>query len=233
MSFLLEESTLSYINTALWGLFTLPIIVYCGYQLKVNWTEQYMIKRRRAIIITIYCTFAAMSIFLVPMTVIPNLFNLNESQRTIVSRLFETLDTPARWAINLLFGARVWLLYFDYQHGAVLATKSWQILISPELVEKNWFLHKRNTLGNHDFIMRFIICPAVVCRLMIEITMPIMIHSNPIVVHYFEPIAFGLLSAMTVLFMFYIWYRLYSYINIHCFVVRMLLTRCRSTPLFQ
>jgi len=199
---LMDERVLCIISSVIWVLFTIPTIVYCGYQLHVNWREQYMIKRRRAIIITIYCIFSAMLLFNIPLIVIPNLLGLNTTN-SIWHQIFEALDIPGRWAINLLFGSRVWLLYFDYHHGTSLASKSWQILISPDSVEQNWFLQNRRTLGNHDFILKWIIGPIVFLRIIVHIALIYLVPSASFL--YVEPILFGVNTVIVLLFMGWIW----------------------------
>ena len=72
---LLDEDLLCIVSAALWGMITIPTVLYCGYQLKANWHEQYMIKRRRSIITTIYFVFSAMLTTLVPVVIIPTMLS--------------------------------------------------------------------------------------------------------------------------------------------------------------
>ena len=209
---LLDENILCIVGAAFWMTITIPVVLYCGYQLRVNWTEQYMIKRRRSIITTIYFVLSAMLITLPLIVEVPNLLSLTHSL-TALDRYHETahwifwiLDIPGRWACNLLFCSRVWLLYFDYHHSRSLASESWQILISPDSVENNWFLRKRATLGNPEYISKRIICPIVCVRTVLYIVIQFIIPMPSYIdLRFIEPVLFGVLSVATVVFMGCIW----------------------------
>ena len=206
---LLDEKVLCIIGAVIWITLSIPTALYCGYQLRVNWAKQYLIKRRRAITTTIYFLYSAMVFTLVPIVEIPHLLpylGASDGYHDAAHRIFWMLDIPGRWASNLLFCTRVWLLYFDYHLAAVLATKSWQMLISPDSVKNNWFLRRRRTLGNHVFILKWITCPiALIPTAMYIVAVFVIPMPSHIDVRYVEAVLHGLLSIATVVFTGCIW----------------------------
>lgn len=53
----------------------------------------------------------------------------------------------------------------DFQYGAILAASPWQMVLAPTSVTMNWFLRKRQTLGDGIFILKYIISPLIMARI--------------------------------------------------------------------
>ena len=58
----------------------------------------------------------------------------------------------------------MWLLYFDYNYHRTLSRKPWQIFLSRTSIDENWFLINRQRLGSAKFIIKWIIIPIVILR---------------------------------------------------------------------
>ena len=100
------------------------------------------------------------AVFIIPCYAIQRLL----SHTLIPDPILISLSVPVRICAMLLINTRIWLLYYDYQEGHILASKPWQILINPSSIEHNWFLTHKRTLGDGTFILNAIIIPIVVCR---------------------------------------------------------------------
>lgn len=67
--------------------------------------------------------------------------------------------------IVIVFGIRVWLLFFDYNYCEVLASKQWEAILSPKSFEENWFLRQKLTLGEGGFLLKWCISLVVLFRI--------------------------------------------------------------------
>ena len=140
---------------------SLPMILYCGIQLRRSWHELYLIKRRRSIIVALYvlislctakqCIYATRDLF-------------PDSIRRVHISVSGAMDTFLQWTIASLIITRVWLLSYDYNYESVLAASSWKIMLSPNTIENDWFLLHRHQWGDGCFIQKCIIIPFTTLR---------------------------------------------------------------------
>merc|ERR1719491_548739 len=118
---------------------TTPLVVYCAHQLIKNWNEQYLIKRKRPVIVCLFCMLTYQSLIEVPSYAMTQLISDRDIKALPIATLpIVILNIPIRIAFVLLINVRVWLLYFDFQFHSVVSSKPWQMLISPAAIDKNW-----------------------------------------------------------------------------------------------
>ena len=150
---------------------TFPLLIFFGYQLKSQWNERYLIKRKRSIILCLYLLILVTTIFVI-------LYAIARSQQIheVAFLQPEMLTFFASGVLNtlhllvaLVLGIRVWLLYCDYQYCELLMSRQYQIVIDPESYQNNWFLKHHATFCSSKFFLKWIIFPAVILRIIIYI----------------------------------------------------------------
>ena len=153
---------------------SVPCIIYCGWQLYAHWDEQYLVKRHRNIVNATYYILAFVMSF-EGIAAADELTTLRYITSDFISGIFNTL-----FMIFMLLGAtRFWLLYYDHHYEALLLSKTWQLVIAPESFKNNWFLLKKQTYGDDKYILKSIIVPVVVVRLIMYIPFMYLTKDSP------------------------------------------------------
>eukprot|EP01083_Nonionella_stella_P082051 226431_1 len=138
----------------------IPLTFYFGYQLYLHWNAQYMLARRRHIILGLYILLLYYQLLYFPFDSIDFVFSLHLSNTFRQSLYITSVITFAIGAS--LVTLRIYLLYFDHEYNHVLLTKRWQILVDPAIEKSNWFLINRHTkYGNDIYILKYILCPSL------------------------------------------------------------------------
>eukprot|EP01084_Bolivina_argentea_P177548 307013_1 len=135
-----------------------PLSVYCGYVLYRNWNEQWLIKRRRGMIMILYCLAIWNPLITFPFYAIRQLTYKIDYTFSIPYLLGFTIR---HFIVGLLI-LRIFILYFDHEFNRILSMKKWKMLINPKVVENNWFLvNRHNSYGDHIWMIKFIYSPIV------------------------------------------------------------------------
>ena len=102
-----QLSTASIIYVFLFLIVGLPVVIYCAYQLKASWSEQWLILRQRTITATVYIT-CAIILLLHLLYALRDLFPSPLSQ--VHTQIGGAIDQFLSSSLLLLFVTRAWLL---------------------------------------------------------------------------------------------------------------------------
>ena len=136
---------------------------------------QYL-QRRKPILLFIYCILSSFVLLII----IPNI-----CIAIYIQSLHETksgaIDSSEWWvtyyfAFDSVYGSifctfiniiaiRVWLLYYDHEFANATVDRIWRNVINP--TDENFFLSKRNTLGNDKFLIKLLFTIWIVLILII------------------------------------------------------------------
>lgn len=138
-------------------LILVPFQIWCLLQIKQNWDEPYMKKRRRVLVLSLVSALCVFSFLLVPNQVIYDIyFSEREDGQyfcfTVDSNIYCYIASIICWIIlfptgifsSSLFPIRVWLLYYDLQLSRFAQNKEWQMAINPTIESSNWFVNPKN-----------------------------------------------------------------------------------------
>ena len=141
------------------GLFTIPMCILCGYKLKENWNQQFIIKRRKWLILSQYLLFAWHSFIEFPYFVGSLLSNIPLTIYSFFGMVY-VISVLIRSVTGSMYLLRVYILYYDHQYTKILSQQKWQILIDPNIENSNWFLiNKKHRFGNPLYIIKYIMTP--------------------------------------------------------------------------
>ena len=155
----------AFASLTIYCLITIPLIIYSGWLLRRDWSELFLIKRRRIIVLALYVLIILWSSFMGIVAIGETLTNPLFSNNFIGAAINTLI-----WTFGLLLATRAWLLYFDYFHGATLAAKPWTTILAPDSVANNWFLTRRRSVGSGIYILKWIILPVILIRLLLYFT---------------------------------------------------------------
>eukprot|EP01083_Nonionella_stella_P013612 38286_1 len=136
--------------------FTLPMAIFAGHQLHKHWNAEFIVKRRRKLILSLYILWCFHSFVEFPTLTI----------RIDTQSFFEFLPFVIMDDIFLLtrclsiaiFSMRLYLMYYDHEYTRTLGGDGWRILIDPSLEKTNWFLaNRRHRYGNSAFLFKRLI----------------------------------------------------------------------------
>ena len=97
---------------------TLPTAIYCIAGLIRNWNRQFLIKRRRLVIVALLIMIIYQSLIEVPHYAVHELLDIQQQNLVLLA-----ITVPTRLCCVLLINTRVWLLFFDCHYNCILATK--------------------------------------------------------------------------------------------------------------
>eukprot|EP01083_Nonionella_stella_P013611 38284_1 len=135
--------------------FTLPMAIFAGHQLHKHWNAEFIVKRRRKLILSLYILWCFHSFVEFPTLTI----------RIDTQSFFEFLPFVIMDDIFLLtrclsiaiFSMRLYLMYYDHEYTRTLGGDGWRILIDPSLEKTNWFLaNRRHRYGNTTFLLKWL-----------------------------------------------------------------------------
>eukprot|EP01084_Bolivina_argentea_P197895 339020_1 len=143
------------------SLFTIPMCLLCGYKLKRYWNSQFIIKRRRSLILLKFILFSWHSFIEFPFFVIFISFNLPMKLISFFGFVY-VISLVIRCITGSLFLLRAYLLYYDHEYEKILSQSKWQILIDPHVEQTNWFLvNRRHKYGRASYLIKRFILPSV------------------------------------------------------------------------
>eukprot|EP01084_Bolivina_argentea_P216006 366895_1 len=149
-------TTLFVIFMIIMTLFTLPMCILCGHLLKKHWNSQFVIKRRKHLILALYIFWCWHSFLEFPLYALHGL-GLLTNERGSFFDIIDTISFFIRCFSCTIYPLRLYLMYYDNEYTKVLTGKEWQILIDPTIEKTNWFLkHRRHKYGNTFFLLKSI-----------------------------------------------------------------------------
>eukprot|EP01083_Nonionella_stella_P166367 556032_1 len=158
MGLLEFERGQSYALFAGWGLISLPTVCFISYQLRQNWDEEWL-RRRRRVLILVICIFLFYSILIECPSYA--LGRLNPSMAGVLIQL-ESLHYVVRFWMFSFCVLRIYLLYYDHEYNRTLCKNKWKLLINPRQLERKhtWFLANRHTrYGDERWIISRVLVP--------------------------------------------------------------------------
>eukprot|EP01083_Nonionella_stella_P261237 889732_1 len=136
-------------------IFTLPMGIFAGYQLHKHWNAEFIVKRRRKLILSLYILWCWHSFL-----EFPSLAIRIDTQSLFHFAPFVIMDDIflfTRCLSMSLFSMRLYLMYYDHEYTRTLTDDSWRILIDPSLEKTNWFLaNRRHRYGNTTFLLKYL-----------------------------------------------------------------------------
>ena len=180
-------------------LISIPLIIYCGFDLYRSWTDLWLNGRRRSLILFVY--------IIIVISICLWTLKAMEEQIPSLRMIVNPIDILLQWIGVLLFNTRVWLLYCDYHYARILAASSWQVIISPISITNNWFLLNRRRLGDHIYILKYIVLPIAITRSALYIFTDLSHFIDHMVVNTLNLSLFMLLCVCSIIFMVSVWSR--------------------------
>merc|ERR1719361_810749 len=92
--------------------------------------------------------------------------------------VLEVSDLLFQWALIFTLNLRAWLLHFDHHYETVLASKPWAPLLSPSSIEGNFYIKHLGDLGNAGFLLKFVITPMILFRIIIRVVIEYGIYDD-------------------------------------------------------
>ena len=137
-----------------------PLAIYCGWILHQNWRQNYLKQRRRRAVLWIFCLVCYQCLFDIPYWLIVNLMHeVDFMGHSAFNDFMWMTGAVMRWGWVSFVVLRVYLLWYDHNIGATLSTQKWKILLNPSFMDQNWFIQKRNTMGNDIWLIPYILLP--------------------------------------------------------------------------
>eukprot|EP01083_Nonionella_stella_P115148 341060_1 len=154
------EQAQSYALYVIWVLISLPTVCYISYQLKQNWDDEWLIRRRRVLILII-CILLFYSILIeCPCFAVVRL-DISLIYTIIIQ--VKLINNLVRLWLCSLFVLRIYLLYYDHEYNRTLCKNKWQILMQPRrhlIRQQTWFLANRHgRYGDERWILSHIVVP--------------------------------------------------------------------------
>eukprot|EP01083_Nonionella_stella_P278299 946391_1 len=154
------EQAQSYAVYAVWLLISIPATCYISYQLKDNWNEEWLNRRRRVLILTI-CILLFYSILIeCPWYTLARLDIFQDNIVLIIQ--IEIVHMLVRYWMFAFIVLRIYLLYYDHEYNRTVCNHKWKILINPRQLsrQQTWFLANRHTkYGDERWIISRILVP--------------------------------------------------------------------------
>eukprot|EP01083_Nonionella_stella_P007873 22656_1 len=155
------EQGQSYAVYAVWILISVPTVCYISYQLKENWDEDWLIRRRRVLILIICSLFYYSILIECPCYALARL-DISPTY-TIAMMQINIINNVSRFWLFSFFVLRIYSLYYDHEYNRTVCKNKWQILInSRELLrQQTWFLANRHRrYGDERWIIIHILIPS-------------------------------------------------------------------------
>lgn len=131
-----------------------PCVIYCTLQLKQHWHEVYFIKRRRRLIFASVTLCIIMLLVELPYYVIDGIFgNGYFTTRWLIMQYCNWFIIL--WFINI-YTIRLYAVYFDHRYNEAIINADWILEIGREsVINQNWFINHKNTVGNSRKLLLF------------------------------------------------------------------------------
>eukprot|EP01083_Nonionella_stella_P232807 820869_1 len=142
-----------YINLSIIFIIGFPIIVYSFWLLYLNWDTPLLLQRRRSLSVLILILVSVLLLFFEPL--ITSFYLLKDT--TSAFRYYPIFRITYALSIQTLFvlyGLKVFILYFDCGYAKALSSKKWKILLNPKLFEDDWFVQNKHKYGESKYIVK-------------------------------------------------------------------------------
>eukprot|EP01083_Nonionella_stella_P144257 450068_1 len=154
------EQAQSYAVYAVWLLISIPATCYISYQLKDNWNEEWLNRRRRVLILTI-CILLFYSILIeCPWYTLARLDIFQDNIVLIIQ--IEIVHMLVRYWMFAFIVLRIYLLYYDHEYNRTVCKNKWKILMNPHQLPRQhtWFLANRHKkYGDTRWIISHVLVP--------------------------------------------------------------------------
>eukprot|EP01083_Nonionella_stella_P138974 423069_1 len=154
------ELAQSYAVYATWLFLSMPATFYISYQLKENWNEEWLNRRRRVLILIICILLFHAILIECPWYALARL-DLARDNIVIVIQI-DIIHIIVRYWLFAFIVLRIYLLYYDHEYNRTVCNHKWKILINPRELSTNqtWFLANRHTkYGDERWIISHILVP--------------------------------------------------------------------------
>eukprot|EP01084_Bolivina_argentea_P023889 44615_1 len=151
----------SYILYGIWLLISVPTICYMSYQLKQNWNEPWLLRRRRPLILIICVLLFYIIGIECPSYTISYISPKNILTTNIYAVILTISMVVKFWAASFIL-LRIYLLYYDHEYNRTVSNNKWKILINSRQLTKyqSWFLaNRQRKYGDEDWIIWHILVP--------------------------------------------------------------------------
>eukprot|EP01083_Nonionella_stella_P233878 823601_1 len=135
-----------YINLSIIFVIGLPIVIYSIWLLHLNWNEQFLLQRYRCISVLILILIATLLLFFASSFIFISLCYglLEEEWPSSFYPSFIIAYAFTSQILFILYGIKVFILYFDCGYAQALSSKKWKILLNAKLFEDNWFVRNKH-----------------------------------------------------------------------------------------
>eukprot|EP01084_Bolivina_argentea_P023890 44616_1 len=151
----------SYILYGIWLLISVPTICYMSYQLKQNWNEPWLLRRRRPLILIICVLLFYIIGIECPSYTISYISPKNILTTNIYAVILTISMVVKFWAASFIL-LRIYLLYYDHEYNRMLTKNKWKILIDPIGLPKQaswWLINRQRKYGDEEWMIYYIVLP--------------------------------------------------------------------------
>ena len=151
------ERVQAYIQFAIWGIISLPMVCYICYQLRENWDEEWLKRRRRSLIVIIFVLFSYQALVECPFSGITR-FDISPWLDNIITTVTYTLRF---WLISFMV-LRIYLLHYDHQYNRYINNNKWKLMINPTDLPKQqswWLANRHHKYGDEKWLIFHILVP--------------------------------------------------------------------------
>eukprot|EP01083_Nonionella_stella_P194479 717329_1 len=154
------EQAQSYAIYAVWLLISIPTTCYISYQLKDNWNDEWLIRRRRVLILIICILLFYAILVECPCYAFARLDIVQDNVVILIQMVM--VHYVVRFWVFAFVVLRIYVLYYDHEYNRTVCKNKWKILMNPRQLsrQQTWFLANRHTkYGDERWIISHVLVP--------------------------------------------------------------------------